>query len=887
MELVSEDANEIVNVLNTTTHSERFILLENETNKHWYEFAVQSDSMRRVIAIFPKRWVITDTRLATIGAKCNLYFWRGNTYHIGDSVSAGRNMIRTGNTVRCGSLSASIIAQQRKQLVEITFYHKSTNRSFMLSEICQWFLQLEDSCHIDIMSDWYERVQRSPERFDILSYHVTSYHLNGCFAHNDETNNGDNIDTEYITDTLNIIYSHQNTLPERITCLALQICSMLDVLLKRESDCPTKYAPLHWRVKKGHDRVMDAFQKLIEKPRSNWKLSSFVGAFNSVFKRYGNLFDAWHPLHAASLSQSLTLPYLSDNVPVEVRYYEPKMSGFICPTYVKEGKSVGMTNYRALGTNISIPLSQKDMAEIYSHLLPFTSDTRVLQTISNVFLNGNMIGRIDTDTYHRLSNTNIHANSYIDNSSNIWIEENGGLLTRNQYDKAGNIVRIINHPSQWFHTRDWDAYTQDDAVSYLGVMGSSIPFVNHNGGVRGMFVCNQRKSAACENPLDLGNHFVFKLVNPETPRVMTTIEKQMSIKDGANVVVAIMPFHGLNNEDAIVACKEAVELGELEAESIECHSLSGDVQLAQGIAEGSIVKHRQVIAVSRDGNRVLDELIYQNAVQGTILSIKKEFENGTAVSSQTKIRIRVVHPLRIGDKLASRHGQKGVVSSIVPFEELPYMEGGMRPSLIIGIHGFPSRMTIGQLIEGSFRVKSGCEVVVRQFDGIDGTLAGKDGTVTLYNPNTFEPYPNKVFCGCVYMMRLYHMVHRKITSRGIRGKVDPLTRQPVGARKKGGGLRVGTMETTLLQAHSAKNILRESMTKMADGISTRYCTQCHRFDYKVPDNKKDNLNDITELKVRTFCNHNDSHVNLSTTQTQMQLWEEMLAVGIQPKINLS
>jgi hypothetical protein len=210
-----------------------------------------------------------------------------------------------------------------------------------------------------------------------------------------------------------------------------------------------------------------------------------------------------------------------------------------------------------------------------------------------------------------------------------------------------------------------------------------------------------------------------------------------------------------------------------------------------------------------------------------------EGEEGRRIA---KVRIREERIPAIGDKFCSRCGQKGTVGLVIPEEDMPYTADGIRPDLIVNPHAFPSRMTIGQLVEvliGKAGVNYGafgdCTAFLNQGpkDELFGKLLtevgyNKTGTEVLYNGMTGEQLESSIYIGPTYYMRLKHMVKDKINYRA-RGPRTMLTRQTVQGRANDGGLRVGEMERDGIIAHGAAKFLEQSMMERGDEYFMAIC----------------------------------------------------------------
>jgi DNA-directed RNA polymerase subunit beta len=188
--------------------------------------------------------------------------------------------------------------------------------------------------------------------------------------------------------------------------------------------------------------------------------------------------------------------------------------------------------------------------------------------------------------------------------------------------------------------------------------------------------------------------------------------------------------------------------------------------------------------------------------------------------------------LSVGDKMAGRHGNKGVVSIVVPEEDMPYLEDGTPVDLILNPLGVPSRMNVGQILEthlGWAAQKLGLHVATPVFDGAteddirsalrQATLP-EDGRVTLYDGKSGEPFDQKVVVGQIYMMKLHHLVDDKIHARST-GPYSLVTQQPLGGKAQFGGQRLGEMEVWALEAYGAARTLQEMLTVKSDDVVGR------------------------------------------------------------------
>ena len=219
-------------------------------------------------------------------------------------------------------------------------------------------------------------------------------------------------------------------------------------------------------------------------------------------------------------------------------------------------------------------------------------------------------------------------------------------------------------------------------------------------------------------------------------------------------------------------------------------------------------------------------------VEKEIYKIKVGDDLQPGVLQLAKVYVATKRKIRVGDKMAGRHGNKGVVSIVVPEEDMPFLEDGTRVDIVLNPLGVPSRMNLGQLYEtmlGWAGKKLGVYYETPVFNGAthDEVVAElkkaglpEDGKVTLYDGKTGEPFENKVTVGCIYMMKLLHLVEDKVHARST-GPYSLITQQPLGGKAQFGGQRLGEMEVWALEAYGAAYTLQEMLTVKSDDVDGR------------------------------------------------------------------
>jgi len=214
-------------------------------------------------------------------------------------------------------------------------------------------------------------------------------------------------------------------------------------------------------------------------------------------------------------------------------------------------------------------------------------------------------------------------------------------------------------------------------------------------------------------------------------------------------------------------------------------------------------------------------------------------ENGDemvpGVNMIVRVNIAQKRKISVGDKMAGRHGNKGVISRILPEEDMPYLPDGTTLDIVLNPLGVPSRMNIGQVLEVHLGLAAralGWKVATPVFDGADEndimeTLVkagySEDGKTVLYDGRTGEPFDNRVTVGIMYMLKLHHLVDDKIHARST-GPYSLVTQQPLGGKAQFGGQRFGEMEVWALEAYGAAYTLQEILTVKSDDIVGRVKT---------------------------------------------------------------
>ena len=254
-----------------------------------------------------------------------------------------------------------------------------------------------------------------------------------------------------------------------------------------------------------------------------------------------------------------------------------------------------------------------------------------------------------------------------------------------------------------------------------------------------------------------------------------------------------------------------------------------DDQLMKVKVEDPYVKE-QVAQINTDSNQYVKSLekLYDERVD----RVKRGDELPPGVNKVVKVYVAMKRKVQVGDKMAGRHGNKGVVAMVLPEEDLPYLPDGTPVDIVLNPLGVPSRMNVGQILEtnlGWAAKALGLHVATPVFEGareaeIKDLLKKVDlpqsGQITLHDGRTGEPFSRPVTVGVMYMLKLHHLVDDKMHARSI-GPYSLVTQQPLGGKAQFGGQRLGEMEVWALEAYGAAYTLQEFLTVKSDDVTGR------------------------------------------------------------------
>ncbi len=470
-------------------------------------------------------------------------------------------------------------------------------------------------------------------------------------------------------------------------------------------------------------------------------------------------------------------------------------------------------------------------------------------------------------------------------------------------------------------------------MDIVGLTTSLVPFGQHNHGVRNAQGAKNQKQAVgfyAANFFTRMDMDLSLMFYPQVPLVSTLMHELSDYNkhpSGQNVTIAVMSYEGYNMEDALVLNKGSVDRG-LGRSAYFKPVVTQELRYSGGLIDEVGVPDKEVKGYRTEhAYRLLEDdgIIHPEAhvSEGDVvigktspprfLSALDEYNLTTNARRESslalkhgesgivdfvlltenaegnklvQVRIRDPRTPEIGDKFTSRHGQKGVIGMIVPEEDVPFTASGIKPDLIFGPHGLPSRMTVSHIIEiigGKVGALSGRFIDSTLFESesesdIRNELRShgfrSSGLETMYNAITGEVFDAKIMVGNMYYMRLKHMVANKLHSRA-RGPIQLLTRQPTEGRAKEGGLRLGEMEKDTFVAHGASLLLKERFD--SDQTVVPVCERSGLVGYY----------DARKRKLMSPVHGEDSEVSyVEMSYAFKLLLDELKALGFYPKIQL-
>lgn len=581
----------------------------------------------------------------------------------------------------------------------------------------------------------------------------------------------------------------------------------------------------------------------------------------------------------------------------EARQLLPDAWGFICPIHTPDGAPCGLLNHLTLNCVVTKQPDPKLKAALPAVLVDLgmvpLSIADDWKNSYNVMLDGKLIGLIEDKIINKvvyklrllkikgqevpstLEIALVPKKNVPAQYPGLFLFTNAARMMRPVINLATQKIELIGTFEQIYMDicvnpqEAYEGLTTHQEVSQTTIfsnLANLIPMPDCNQSPRNMYQCQMGKQTMgtpCHNWHQQSQTKLYRLQTPAAPLFRPVHYDNINMDDfamGTNAIIAVISYTGYDMEDAMVVNKSSYERGFghgtiYKSEFVDLNDKKSyfvrepeKPDLERTLDADGLPMPRTII---KEGDAYYSYYDADNAqyVVGRYKGTETAYIDnvklcGTLNNQDLRracITFRIPRNPTVGDKFASRAGQKGILSRLYPIEDLPFTETGMVPDIIFNPHGFPSRMTIAMMIEVMAGKSAAVHGLVHdatpfRFDE-DNTavdyfgkllkLGGYNyyGTERMYSGIYGCEMTASIFFGIVHYQRLRHMVSDKWQVRST-GPIDMLTRQPIKGRRRGGGIRFGEMERDALISHGCSYLLQDRLFHCSDKITTLACKKC-------------------------------------------------------------
>uniref|UniRef100_A0AAQ5YM08 DNA-directed RNA polymerase subunit beta n=1 Tax=Amphiprion ocellaris TaxID=80972 RepID=A0AAQ5YM08_AMPOC len=632
-----------------------------------------------------------------------------------------------------------------------------------------------------------------------------------------------------------------------------------------------------------------------------------------------------------------------------VRKLLPESWGFLCPVHTPDGEPCGLMNHMTASCEIVAPtLSTITLPALLCSLGVTPVDGTPGQAFSDcypVVLDGAVVGWVEADLAPAVADSLRTFKVLREKKIPPWTEivlvpKTGkaslypGLylfttpcrmmrpvqnLALGKQESIGTFEQLYINVGIFEGEIEPGVTTHQELFphSMLSVVANFIPYSDHNQSPRNMYQCQMGKQTMgfpLHSFMDRSDNKLYRLQTPQSPLVRPYMYDHYNLDNypsGTNAIVAVISYTGYDMEDAMIVNKSSWDRGFAHGSiyKTELVDLADKVRGEDSVVFGTKPGDPKVNdRLDADGlpyiGSTLNFVTFYKSQESCVVDNIKICSNDTGSGSFKRvcITVRVPRNPTIGDKFASRHGQKGILSCLWPAEDMPFTESGMMPDILFNPHGFPSRMTIGMLIE-SMAGKSGAlhglshdatpftfseENSALDYFGEMLRAGGYNyyGTERLYSGISGQELEADIFIGVVYYQRLRHMVSDKFQVRTT-GARDKVTNQPVGGRNIQGGIRFGEMERDALLAHGSSFLLHDRLFNCSDRSVAQVCVDCGSLLSPLLEKPPLYWSATRHRKtVCTLCGKSDTIDSVSVPYVFRYFIAELAAMNIKVKLDV-